>query len=212
MLLDEPMGAMDPKIKREFRYELRKIVKDQGVTAVHVTHDQEEAMVISDRIAVMRRGRIMQVGTPLELYYRPNSIFVANFLGEIDFLDGFCVEKRKEGCVVEVRGGLLLETSDSRREKGERLVVGIRRENLRIELGKKRGHNRLPGRVKRSVFVGPYVRHHIDLENGYTIAVKEPSRMAHPVSPDEEVTTSFHPRDALVFEYPENWIDEIALE
>ena len=212
LLFDEPMGAMDPKIKREFRYELRKIVKGQGLTAVHVTHDQEEAMVISDRIAVMRRGRIMQVGTPLELYYRPNSIFVANFIGEIDFLDGFCVGESEKGCVVETRGGLPLYTSDSCRKRGERLVVGIRRENFRIELGRKRGHDRLPGRVSRSVFVGPYVRHHVDLDNGYSVAVKEPSGMAHSLSPGEEVTAIFHPRDALVFEYPENLVDEMALD
>jgi len=212
LLFDEPMGAMDPKIKREFRYELRKIVKDEGLTAVHVTHDQEEAMVISDRIAVMRRGKIMQVGTPLELYYQPNSIFVANFIGEIDFLDGFCMETGKKGCAVEIRGELLLNTCDQRWKKGDRLVVGIRRENFHLELGKRIGRNKLPGIVKRSVFVGPYVRHHINLENGYTVAVKEPSGMAHSLSPGIEVTASFRPEDALVFEYPENLIDEMALD
>ncbi len=212
LLFDEPMGSMDPKVKREFRYELRKIVKDQGLTAVHVTHDQEEAMVMSDRIAVMRRGRIMQVGTPHELYYRPKSIFVANFVGEIDFLDGFVVKERRRGCLVGMRGDLLLATSDSTRKREERLVIGVRRENLRVMPGREKGENRLPGKVKRSTFVGPYVRHHVDLENDYTIAVKEPSRRAQSLSIDQEVTVSFHPRDALVFDFPENLENEIALE
>lgn len=211
LLFDEPMGSMDPQIKREFRYELRKMVKDQGLTAVHVTHDQEEAMVMSDRIAVMRRGRIVQVGTPLDLYYRPNSIFVANFVGEIDFLDGFVVEERGKECIVEIRGGLLLATSDLTRKKEERLMIGIRRENLHIELGRKEGKNRLPGKVKRSVFVGPYIRHQVDLENGYTVTVKQSPKGGHPLSPNQEVTVSFLPRDALVYEYPENLADETAL-
>jgi len=212
LLFDEPMGAMDPRIKRQFRYELRKIVKDQGLTAIHVTHDQEEAMVISDRIAVMRRGRIVQVGTPLELYYRPNSIFVANFVGEIDFLDGFVVDEREEGCVVEVRGGFLLATSDPMRREGERVVVGVRRENFSINPGRRRGYNRLPGKVKRSMFVGTYIQHHVDLENGYAVAVKEPSGQGGVLSPNQEVTLSFNPEDCLVFKYPENLEDEIALE
>jgi len=212
LLFDEPMGSMDPKVKREFRYELRKIIKDQGLTAVHVTHDQEEAMVISDRIAVMRRGRIMQVGTPTELYYQPNSIFVANFVGEIDLLDGFVAERRRDGSVVEVRGGFLLATSDPTRKRGDRVVIGVRRENLRIETERKEGHNRIPGRVDRSVFVGPYVRHHINLDNGFKVAVKEPSGEALDLTPNEEVTVSFQPEDALVFEYPEHLAREMALE
>lgn len=212
LLFDEPMGSMDPKDKRQFRYELRKIVKDQGLTAVHVTHDQEEAMVISDRIAVMRRGRIMQVGTPLELYYEPDNIFVANFVGEIDFLDGFTVDNKAGGCAVEVRGGFLLNTADSTKKKGDRVVIGIRRENLRVELGRKEGRGKLLGKVKRSVFVGSYVRHYIELENGYSIAAKEPSGRVKTISSGQEVTVSFHPGDALVFDYPENLEDEMALE
>jgi len=88
LLLDEPLGALDAKIRNELRYEIKRLVEDLGLTAIHVTHDQAEAMAISDRIAVMKKGRILQVGTPYELYMNPQQIFIANFIGESNFLEG----------------------------------------------------------------------------------------------------------------------------
>ncbi|HDN05695.1 MAG TPA: ABC transporter ATP-binding protein, partial [Candidatus Bathyarchaeota archaeon] len=89
LLLDEPLGQLDAKVRNELRYEIRRMAKDLGLTAIHVTHDQSEAMAISDRIAVMKKGRILQVGTPEELYMNPKSVFVAHFVGESNFLEGY---------------------------------------------------------------------------------------------------------------------------
>ncbi|MEJ2249228.1 MAG: ABC transporter ATP-binding protein, partial [Candidatus Lokiarchaeota archaeon] len=95
LIMDEPLGSLDPKVSKVFRHELRKLVKDLNLTAIHVTHNQEEALAIADKIVLMRGGQILQLGTPYDLYENPNEIFVANFLGETNFLQGF-VLKLKE--------------------------------------------------------------------------------------------------------------------
>lgn len=95
LLLDEPMSNLDSKFRMEFQHELRELIKSLGLTAIHVTHDQWVAMNISDRIAIMRKGRILQVDTPMQLYYSPNSIFTCNFLSNSNFLEGI-VEKRRK--------------------------------------------------------------------------------------------------------------------
>ena len=86
LLLDEPLGQLDAKVRNEIRYEIRRMAKDLKLTAIHVTHDQAEAMSISDRIAVMKKGKIVQIGSPQDLYIKPNSLFVAHFIGESNFL------------------------------------------------------------------------------------------------------------------------------
>ena len=88
LIFDEPLSALDARIRVELRYVLRKLVKELGLTALHVTHDQEEAMSVADRIVIMRKGRIVETGTPNELYNHPKELFTANFLGESNFLEG----------------------------------------------------------------------------------------------------------------------------
>src|SRR5512136_563419 len=105
LLLDEPLGQLDAKVRNELRYEIRRMAKDLGLTAIHVTHDQSEAMAISDRIAVMKKGRIVQIGTPNELYMKPNSIFVAHFIGESNFLEGYVISPNGKESAIELRGG-----------------------------------------------------------------------------------------------------------
>src|SRR5512136_889061 len=105
LLLDEPLGQLDAKVRNEIRYEMRKMAKDLNLTAIHVTHDQAEAMSISDRIAVMKKGRIVQVDTPQELYTHPNSIFVAHFIGESNFLEGTVSTPSNGDIEIELRGG-----------------------------------------------------------------------------------------------------------
>src|SRR4030043_862891 len=105
LLLDEPLGQLDAKVRNEIRYEIRKMAKDLNLTAIHVTHDQAEAMSISDRIAVMKKGKIIQIGSPQELYMHPNSLFVAHFIGESNFLEGY-ITKTNGYSEIELRQGL----------------------------------------------------------------------------------------------------------
>src|SRR4030043_1649898 len=104
LLLDEPLGQLDAKVRNDIRYEIRRMAKDLKLTAIHVTHDQSEAMSISDRIAVMKKGKIVQVGTPQELYMSPNCLFVAHFIGESNFLEGEVTKVMDLELEIELRG------------------------------------------------------------------------------------------------------------
>ena len=171
LLLDEPLGALDAKIRFELRYELRKFVKDLELTGIHVTHDQAEAMAISDRIAVMRKGKILQVGTPQELYLHPQHIFVANFIGESNFLEGYVTKLDGNKPAIELRGGLCVRSLDKEHKKGEKVVVAVRPEVLAVEKGEKRGENSIFGHIEGFRFEGTNVRYEIRLENGDLVVV-----------------------------------------
>jgi spermidine/putrescine ABC transporter ATP-binding subunit len=148
LLLDEPLGALDRKLRQEMQIELRDIQRRAGVTTVFVTHDQEEALTLSDRIAIINEGRIVQVGTPQELYERPVSIFAAQFLGDANILRG---SSREDG--IELSDGTLVRTSG--RPTGTAIV---RPEKISIGMSADpRFANRLPGRVIQSVYSGSSV-------------------------------------------------------
>ncbi|MEM2247390.1 MAG: ABC transporter ATP-binding protein, partial [Thermoproteota archaeon] len=117
LLLDEPLSLLDLKVRTELRYELRRIVKDLGLTAIHVTHDQEEAMAISDRIIVMRKARIVEEGTPLSLYLRPKKIFTSYFLGESNVLEGKVMEADDRFLKIDV-GSIILKAKNTGFQEG----------------------------------------------------------------------------------------------
>lgn len=213
LLLDEPLGALDAKIRFELRYELRKLVRDLGLTAIHVTHDQGEAMAISDRIAVMKKGEILQVGTPQELYMRPKHVFVANFIGESNFLEGYIVETDDKGCAIELRGGLIVNAIDKTRNKGERVVLAVRPETLSIEKGHKKGLNCLTGHIERFRFEGTDVRYEVRLKNEDVVVIVRPALMGEWFTEGEKVTVCFSPDKSYVFTYPSVGLrSELALE
>jgi len=213
LLLDEPLGSLDAKIRFELRYELRKLAKDLGLTAIHVTHDQGEAMAISDRIAVMKRGRILQVGTPEELYMHPKHIFVMNFIGESNFLEGYVSQVKEEESVIELRGGFLVHTSDKTKKTGEKVVVAIRPEVLSVDKGRKRKANAIFGQVERLRFEGTNVRYEIRLENEDLVVVVRPSLIGEWLDEGERVTVIFPVEKTPLFAYPERGLgEELALE
>jgi len=213
LLLDEPLGALDAKIRHELRYELRKFVKDLKLTGIHVTHDQAEAMAISDRIAVMRKGKILQVGTPQELYLNPQHIFVANFVGESNFLEGYVAELDGNELTIELRGELHVRSLDKTHKKGEKVVIAVRPEVLAVEKGEKRGKNSIVGHIEGFRFEGTNLRYEIQLENGDLVVVVRPALMAEWLNAGEKVTVSFPMEKSFVFTYPERGLKrELALE
>ena len=145
LLLDEPLGALDLKLRKQMQLELKRIQHEVGITFVHVTHDQEEAMTMADTIAVMNLGQIEQLGTPSELYERPRSAFVAGFLGKSNLLAGTVTDDGRihldDGTVVHAR-------TDGRQGA---VAVGVRPEKVALGNG---GVNRLPGRVKELAYIG----------------------------------------------------------
>ena len=213
LLLDEPLGALDAKIRNELRYELRKLVKDLELTAIHVTHDQGEAMAISDRIAVMRKGKILQVGTPQELYMKPQHLFVAHFIGESNFLEGYVSKVTKKETVIELRGGLMVRTLDKTHKEDDKVVIAVRPEVLTIEKGKKEGVNSLFGQVEKFRFEGTNTRCEIRFENGDSAVVVRPALMTEWLDVGEKVTVSFPVEKSFVFPYPKRGLrEELTLE
>jgi spermidine/putrescine transport system ATP-binding protein len=145
LLLDEPLGALDLKLRKQMQLELKRIQNEVGITFVHVTHDQEEAMTMADTIAVMNGGRIEQLGTPSELYERPRTAFVAGFLGKSNLLEGTITG---DGVVRLVDGSELRASTNGSRG---RVSVGVRPEKISLRDG---GVNRLSGKVKESAYIG----------------------------------------------------------
>jgi len=213
LLLDEPLSALDAKIAFELRYEIRRLVKGLGRTAIHVTHDQAEAMAIADRIAVMRKGRILQVGTPEELYMRPKSIFVAHFIGECNFLEGFVEEVDEEGMLIRLRGDLAIRIMGEKRRRGEKVVVGVRPEVLEVREGAARRSNELPGTVERVMFEGVVTRYEVRLANEDLLVITAPSMMARQLRPGDKVAVVVPHGKAFVFPYPERGLkEELSVE
>src|SRR3954462_12834965 len=150
LLLDEPLGALDLKLRRQMQVELKRIQTEVGLTFVHVTHDQEEAMTMADTIAVMNAGRIEQLGSPAELYESPPTTFVANFLGQSNLLEGKLQGRSDGDLLVDVHGRRLVVPTGRNRADGTGLHVGVRPEKIRLvtDAGDVvEGQNRLEGGV-----------------------------------------------------------------
>jgi putative spermidine/putrescine transport system ATP-binding protein len=197
LLLDEPLTALDAVLTLEVRREVRRLAKSLGLTVIHVTHNQEEAMAVADRVAVMRRGRVEQAGSPLELYLRPKSLFVARFVGgENNFLEGKVV--RRDGPYVEVDLGVGAVKAFGAVELG-RAVVAVRPEKLKFaESGV------LEGRVEAREFLGKVYKYVVRLRDGRSVLVKSRERVAQ----GAPVKLSFDPLDAVVFPYPPEGLAE----
>lgn len=213
MLLDEPLGALDANVRAVLRYELRRLVKELGLTAIHVTHDQEEAMSISDRLVIMKAGRIVEVGTPLELYLSPKRLFTANFLGETNFLLGSVEECDSEHLMVTV-DDWKVEMAGSGFARNDRLVVTVRPESvimtpIRRELGQQ-----WTGIVREQVLLGDSVRTEVELENGIHIVSQMPNQGLQPVkSVGERVRVDFVKGGLIPYQFPAHGLDvELALE
>lgn len=216
LLLDEPLGQLDAKVRNELRYEIRRMAKDLGLTAIHVTHDQSEAMAISDRIAVMKKGGILQVGTPEELYMNPKSVFVAHFVGESNFLEGYVSSVGSKTITVELRNGIKVEAvhkNAERLKKGERVVLAVRPEAFTIEKGVKKGKNAIAGAVERMTFEGTNIRYEVRLKNEDLIVIVKPSLIGEWWKVGEKVTVSFPLEKTHVFAYPKAGLrEELAVE
>lgn len=156
LLLDEPLGALDLKLRKEMQLELKTLQHQVGITFIYVTHDQEEAMTMSDRIAVMNQGRVLQVGTPVEIYEHPATRFVADFIGETNFLEGKVVDHAEGWVRVEVEGlSILAAPPPGGVVRGQAVTVALRPERIRLSLEAPEGTpDRYSGVIEEAIFVG----------------------------------------------------------
>ena len=180
LLMDEPLGALDKQLRESLQLEMRRLHADLGITFIYVTHDQEEALTMSDRIAVMNEGRIAQLGRPEHLYDRPCSRFVASFLGESNFLPGIVHGFQDDEIVVASCGGALLRAvASSRPAAGDKVMLTMRPERLRFaDEACAPALNRMQATVTEAVFAGERCRYHLTAADGISMVLKEPSGSA----------------------------------
>jgi spermidine/putrescine transport system ATP-binding protein len=176
LLLDEPLGALDLKLRKQMQFELKRIQAEVGITFVYVTHDQDEAMTMSDRLAVMRGGRIEQVGPPRAVYERPATEFVATFLGASNLLDGDVVESGGDHAAIRLAaGGIVHCPRASLDGAGPTVRVGVRPEQVAIvpedRAEPAAGRNSIGGVVCASTYVGVSFQHQVDTADGVRVTV-----------------------------------------
>ena len=186
LLFDEPLSNLDAKLRVSLRVEIRRIQRELGTTSLYVTHDQAEAMSLSDRIVVMNGGRIEQAGTPDEIYRRPHTRFVADFIGRANFLDGTVVARHgDDGIDVDVLGRVARVAAASDLAPGITATVVLRPESIRLGTGE------LQAQVKAATFLGPTVEYEIVVD-GQVLAVVDHEWVSHGVHrPGDRVAWSF---------------------
>lgn len=171
LLLDEPLSALDLKLRQQMRFELKRIQKNLDVTTIFVTHDQTEAMAMADRIVIMRDGRVEQIGSPYEIYYQPKSKFTSDFIGETNFLEGQVVQIDTREVIVELSQGIRLRAllAEKTPPSGE-VLVAVRPEHITLRREQtETDKNILEGRIIDITFMGPTLRFHV--ESGNTVIV-----------------------------------------
>jgi putrescine transport system ATP-binding protein len=180
LLLDEPLGALDKKLREQTQFELVNIIESVGVTCVMVTHDQEEAMTMASRIAVMSHGRVLQVGTPREIYEHPNCRFVADFIGNVNLFDGELSLDAPGRCEISTPEGVICVGHGITGVPGMALAVAVRPE--KIHIAKTRpdvSHNLFTGKVREIAYFGSYSTFIVDMPGGKAIKITEGNTARH---------------------------------
>jgi spermidine/putrescine transport system ATP-binding protein len=175
LLLDEPLGALDLKIRKQMQIELKNIQEKLGITFIYVTHDQEEALVMSDRIVLMRAGKIIQADTPKRIYSHPNTKFSASFIGESNIYEGVVEEIRDDHLSVDVDGLLIRANRNIDVKKGDKVFLAIRLEKVkRIRKEESRTfENMVKGRCEDIVFFGSLVKYYVRLSEKAEMLLEE---------------------------------------
>jgi len=204
LLLDEPLAALDKKLREETQFELMDLQGRLGTTFVIVTHDQEEAMTVAHRIAVMNHGRLAQVAPPPELYEHPASRWVAGFIGDVNLLDGVVVAADAAGIAIEGQGGRgYRATAGADVKPGQSVSLALRPEKLRLAAGRPEGaaENRVAGRVHDIAYLGDISLYRVTLDDGsvMTASLANASRLAdRAIGWEDEVAISWAPEAAVV--------------
>ncbi|MEY4749163.1 MAG: hypothetical protein RIQ60_1377 [Pseudomonadota bacterium] len=189
LLLDEPLGALDKKLREETQIELVNIIEEVGVTCVMVTHDQEEAMTMASRIAVMSEGRVLQVGAPSEIYETPATRFVADFIGNVNLMDGTLAQDEADHCVIDCQDLSHYVGHGITGNLGMPVSVAVRPEKIRLSAeppdaaaggGEVPGqYNRVQGKVKNLSYFGSFTVYHLELPSGRVLKVSQNNSQRH---------------------------------
>jgi spermidine/putrescine transport system ATP-binding protein len=205
LLLDEPLGALDLKLRKEMQLELKALQAQVGITFVYVTHDQEEALTMSNRIAVMDKGNVLQIGSPVEIYERPNCRFVADFIGETNFISGTVKSVNGDSVtvIVERLGAEVVGTRQGDLNVGTQAAVSIRPEKVRLAAKPALSHNCFLGRVVTTAYIGSDTRVIVELRDGIRLRVWEQNKISTLdveayYTPNQEIWVVLFPENTLI--------------
>ena len=200
LLMDEPLGALDKKLREELQIEIKHIQSQLGLTVVYVTHDQGEALTMSDRIAVMDHGQVLQIGRPEALYQRPATRFVADFLGDSNFLNGTIMAKTGNRDVVETATNLrFLIPHRPEAQLGERIELALRPEHVVLASGNGQLDNAYPARVMEKIYLGELTKLRVALPSGEMLTVSLQNRLeSRGVEEGQEIEVGWKCSDAVI--------------
>ncbi len=196
LLLDEPLSSLDARVRISLREEVRNIIKHLNITALHVTHDQEEAMAIADKIVLMRSGLIVETGTPDELYYKPTNIFTAFFFGKGNFLPGKVIASSTNRGLIDANG--IVFECPTKFKEGDQVVVFFRPENVSFT---EQGQNDFSGKIIEKKYIGRYVDYTIECRDRM-LFVRSLRNEDQPFDKGMEVPFHIDAENLLVYEYP----------
>lgn len=201
VLLDEPLGALDLKLRKEMQVELSNLHQELGVTFVMVTHDQEEALSLSDRIAVMNDGRLEQVGSPSQIYELPQTPFVADFIGDTNLFQGRIESADPATLLIVTESGLKIVVKNSASWHGtssRQVVVSVRPEKIQVGLNKpSSGTNCFEGTLKHSMYLGTHVHYVVQLQSGDRLTVMQPNKLEQLPDPHTPIYIHWAVADCL---------------
>lgn len=200
LLMDEPLGALDKKLREYMQLEIKSLQRDLKITTIYVTHDQGEALTMSNRIAVFNEGRVEQVGTPEEIYDQPANKFVADFIGETNFLEGNITQVTDTGCQFRSLGGSEFRLIVKRNLAiGEKVLVALRPEKIVILKEKVQGFNHIEGLVEEVIYVGETRRYRVKLNERETLYVKQQADfLTNPAKGSERVMVGWPVQGAQI--------------
>jgi iron(III) transport system ATP-binding protein len=193
LLFDEPLSNLDAKLRTEMRVELRELQRRLDITSLYVTHDQEEALAISDRVIVMNHGRIEQIGSPETIYNRPDSLFVADFVGAANLINGRVKRSDDGTAVFETVGGLMLRAADM--GNGSETTLALRSAYVMLEREPAPGANVARGTIHRRMFHGDFIQYVVDWPAGQLMVRRPPTEM---IEEGSEVTITFAPEHCIL--------------
>ncbi|MFO0996272.1 MAG: ABC transporter ATP-binding protein [Alphaproteobacteria bacterium] len=202
ILMDEPLGALDKKLREQMQLELKRIHTDLGITMLYVTHDQEEALTMSDRIVLLNEGRIEQMGAPDELYFKPRSVFAADFLGDSNLMEA-TIKDAGAQCTATIASGHVIRTNGSPiAVAGAKVKIMMRPENVNVMREGDDGSrfdNHASGTAIDSIILGGVIKHYVRLKDDVTIVAQELTRSGRrALTPGQEVRLAWRHDDTLV--------------
>lgn len=203
LLLDEPLGALDARLRLDLRHKLRELVKQSGFTAIHVTHDRDEAMSVADHIMVLRNGRILDYGTPDRVYTKPTGIFVTNMIGGANFFEGVVESTSDKVAVVRITSGMTTHAPPELFTVNEPVILAVRKEKVGISNSEPKLENVLYGEVREVRFLGSSREYLVRVTSGDLVASRQFLEGPEPAFKlGEKVFVGFDRTDITAFPYP----------